>query len=107
MNTIKFSHYYDKLNLQKTAELLTIRELTIPDDMNPFLKMYDTRYIIDEEERFYQFKDGKYIQLIFLGNYRVPFCTIRPRYGKYGDKKPYYEGKIGEIFNIVIERGSE
>ncbi|OEJ15441.1 hypothetical protein BFL38_14225 [Brachyspira hampsonii] len=51
---------------------------------------------------YYELKKGKYIQLIFLGNKNIPFCTIRSAYGKMANKKEYYQSKIGEVFNIII-----
>lgn len=38
-----------------------------------------------------------------VGDKGIPFCTIRPAYNKFGDKKKYYTGKIGEQFIIKIK----
>jgi hypothetical protein len=106
MNKIKFSHNYPKLCTQKTAELLAVKTLSLPQDMNFLLWEYDTKYFkkypINTVD-YYQLGTGEHLQLIFLGNLGIPFCTIRPRYGKLGDKKDYCDSKIGELFEIVIE----
>ena len=39
-------------------------------------------------------RSGKYIQLVFIGDKRIPFCTIRPAWPEY------YESAIGEVFEI-------
>lgn len=98
-NVIKFSKKYPKLWEQTTAELLTVKDITIDENTNKDLLEYDTKAL---DGSYYELKKGKYIQLIFLGNKNIPFCTIRNAYGRYGDKKEYYQSKIGEVFNIVI-----
>lgn len=52
----------------------------------------------------YELKEGNYIQLVFLGNFGIPFCTIRTdRIGYNGmeSKYDYYRKHIGETFEIV------
>ncbi len=43
-------------------------------------------------------KYGKVLQLIFIGNYDIPFCTLRS--DKPG-KLNYYNKQIGREFEIV------
>lgn len=99
MNKVKFSKRYPKLWEQTTAELLTVKDITIDENTNKDLLEYDTKAL---DGSYYELKKGKYIQLIFLGNKNIPFCTIRSSYGRMGNKKEYYQSKIGEVFNIVI-----
>ena len=88
-NEIKFSKNYPKLWGQTTAKLIAVEDINIDENTNKDLLEYEL-------------KKGKYIQLVFLGNKNIPFCTIRSAYGKMGNKKEYYQAKIGETFNIVI-----
>lgn len=99
MNKVKFSKRYPKLWEQTTAELLVVKDITIDENTNKDLLEYDTKAL---DGSYYELKKGKYIQLIFLGNKNIPFCTIRSVYGKMGNKKEYYHAKVGETFNIVI-----
>lgn len=78
MNTIRFSHEYPKLHGQTSAELLE----------------YDTTYVGGR----YPLWSGEYIQPIFLGNLRIPFCTIRSAYPP--GKVAYYHGAVGKVFRI-------
>jgi hypothetical protein len=120
MNQIPFSHSYPKLWGQITAELIAIRLLPAKDvQNNPDLLEYDTKYIdkrdytgfeykevLEKVERFdyYQLpKSGNLIQLVFLGNKGIPFCTLRPEYSKMGNKLEYYKSKIGQEFEIVVK----
>lgn len=107
MNNIKFSHRYPKLWEQTTAELLDVREIK-GNELNDDLLEYDTRYIkefeeITESETQYEYypldKNQDYLQLLFLGDKRIPFCTIRR---KTPTKMEYYKNCIGKIFNIII-----
>lgn len=98
-NKIKFSKKYPKLWGQNQAELLAVKDIIIDDKTSKDLLEYDTKA---EDGTYYELKKGRYIQLIFLGSKNIPFCTIRSAYGKIGNKKEYYQNKIGEIFNIVI-----
>lgn len=100
MNIIKFSKIYPKLWGQTQAELLAVKEIEINENTNKDLIEYDTKAI---DGSYYELKKGKYLQLIFLGNKNIPFCTIRSKYSSYVNKTEYYKSKIGEIFDIVIE----
>jgi hypothetical protein len=97
-NIIKFSHSYPKLHNQEYARLLDVFEID-DTDLNDELKIYDTHWIEEGEEGFYELPKGKLIQLIFYGELRIPFCTIR-RFTQ--EKLKYYKSKIGESFKIEI-----
>ena len=77
MNKIKFSKKYPKLWEQTTAELLAVKDITIDENINRDLLEYDTKA---DDGSYYELKKGKYIQLIFLGNKNIPFCTIISAY---------------------------
>ena len=63
-----------------------------------------TDYLGDKEHCHYPLpKRGELVQLIFLGNKGIPFCTIRTRKGRYGDKYEYYKPLIGEWFDVVVK----
>lgn len=101
---IKFSHDYPKLHGQKTARLIAVEPITIDENTPAELIEYDTRTVAGD---YYSLTKGEYIQLIFIGNLRIPFCTIRKKEswlkGKQLDKYEYYKGKIGQTFNIEIK----
>ncbi len=110
MKAIKFSHKYPKLHGQITAELLAVKPLRIDRNTPDLLLEYDTTYYeIDKKnkwifnERRFPLPTGDYIQLIFLGNLRIPFCTIRKAYPP--SKIDYYKSAIGETFAVVIKEG--
>ena len=94
MNTIRFSHEYPKLHGQTSAELLAVRPIKIDAHTPKELLDYDTTY----DGGRYPLKSGDYIQLIFLGNLRIPFCTIRSAYP--ASKVMYYHGAVGKVFTI-------
>lgn len=95
MNTIKFSHEYPKLHGQTSAELLAVRPIKIDAHTPKELLEYDTTY----DGGRYPLKSGDYIQLIFIGNLRIPFCTIRSAYPP--SKVRYYMNAVGHTFDIV------
>lgn len=94
MNAIKFSHEYPKLHGQTSAELLAVRPLKVDAHTPKKLLDYDTTY----EGGRYPLRSGEYIQLIFLGNVRIPFCTIRSAYPE--SKVAYYKQHVGKVFTI-------
>ena len=94
MNTIKFSHDYPKLHGQASAELLAVRPIKIDAHTPQELLDYDTTY---DGGRF-PLKSGEYIQLVFLGNLRIPFCTIRSAYPE--TKVAYYRNAVGQTFTV-------
>lgn len=106
MNKIKFSKIYPKLWGQTQAKLIAVEDITIDENTDKDLIEYDTKA---SDGSYYKLNKGKYIQLIFLGNKNIPFCTIRSKYGAsapflrdYIDKTEYYKSKIGEMFDIVF-----
>lgn len=94
MNSIRFSHYYPKLHGQTSAELLAVRPLKIDAHTPPELLEYDTTY----DGGRYPLRSGEYLQLVFLGNLRIPFCTIRSAYPP--SKVAYYRQSVGKVFTI-------
>lgn len=114
MYTIKFSHDYPKLHGQTSAELLAVRPIRIDRNTARELLEYDTTYYEHRTEfnqtfavkRHFPLPTGDYIQLVFLGNLRIPFCTIRKAYPP--SKVDYYNSAIGEVFGIeVLEGGAK
>lgn len=112
IHRIKFSHDYPKLHGQITAELLAVRPIRIDRNTPDELLEYDTTYyekpFKDEtslyaEKRRFPLPTGDYIQLVFLGNLRIPFCTIRKAWPP--QKVDYYKAAIGHDFVIHIEEG--
>lgn len=101
MSYIKFSHNYPKLHGQTSAELIAVRPIRINKNTPRELLEYDTKY----DGGYYPLPTGNYIQLIFVGNLGIPFCTIRSSYPP--SKCDYYNGKIGDVFNIVIYEGDK
>ena len=97
MSVIKFSHDYPKLHGQTSAELLAVRPIRIDRSTPKELLDYDTKY----DGGYYKLATGDYIQLIFLGNLHIPFCTIRRNYPP--QKGDYYCGKIGDMFTIEVK----
>ena len=98
MRQIKFSHDYPKLWGQKTATLVYVDVLDLEnelsmEDINQLLE-YDTK---DCNGNYYELPIGDLIQLVFVGNKKIPFCTLR-RYTK--EKWEYYKGCIGEYFEV-------
>jgi hypothetical protein len=113
MKEIKFSHKYPKLWGQQKAELIAVRIINAQAvAINKDLLEYDTKYSVYKKSEdlihyisFQQFEyyklpeEGHLIQLIFVGDKDIPFCTLR----EYTDKKyDYYKNSIGDIFKIVI-----
>lgn len=107
MNTIKFSKEYNKLHGQVSAELLAVKRIKIDTNLDSDLLDYDTTAIDGSR---YNLRNGKYIQLIFLGNKGIPFCTIRsdkPALNGQKAKYDYYSEKVGTQFEIVRTEASE
>ena len=98
MKVIRFSGKYPKLHDQDSAKLLAVEEIKIDKNTPKELIEYDTK---KSDGTYYELKTGYYLQLIFLGEKRIPFCTIRSAFPQH--KINYYKNSIGEIFTIKIE----
>ncbi len=112
MSVIKFSHDYPKLHGQTSAELLAVRPIRIDKNTPKELLEYDTTYYVTRElsevglgmgtiKEHFPLATGDYIQLVFIGNLRIPFCTIRRAWPQ--SKVNYYKSKIGEQFEVMIK----
>ena len=101
MKHIVFSHHYPKLHGQTSARLLAV----IPrkrNEMSEELIEYDTTYFTDDgHKEYFPLKSGNYIQLVFIGNLGIPFCTIRSAFPQ--SKVEYYTSAIGEDFAIKFK----
>jgi hypothetical protein len=95
MNEIKFKHNYIKLQSQTSATLIKVRIL---NETNEMLRIYDTLYNDNGITGDHVLPDCPCIQLIFLGDIGIPFCTLR-NIKDYD----YYMYHTGEKFDIVIE----
>ena len=94
---IGFSHHYPKLCGQTSGKLLAVIPIK-RKDMTDELIHYDTIYYENGKARAFPLPPGNYIQLVFIGNLGVPFCTIRSAWPK--QKVEYYNSSIGEVFDI-------
>lgn len=105
MNTIKFSHHYPKLHGQTSGTLLAVLPIRIDKNTPKELLEYDTKYAekvgLGAVFDYFDLPTGDYIQLVFLGNLRIPFCTIRKAWPT--SKVEYYKSKIGEEFAIKFK----
>lgn len=113
MNAIKFSHDYPKLHGQTSATLLAVVPIRIDRNTPKELIEYDTTYYVTRElsevglglgtvKEYFPLPTGDYIQLVFIGNLRIPFCTIRKAYPP--SKVEYYKGKVGELFKVEVKK---
>lgn len=101
MHVIKFSHIYPKLWGQDQAELIAIR-LINRKDMHQDLIEYDTKTKLGT---YYPLPPNDYIQLVFIGNKNIPFCTLRRM---TQEKFDYYKQFIGQQFKIeLVLKGGE
>ena len=99
MKTIKFSGDYPKLHGQKEATLVAVTRIKIDENTPPELLEYDTK---KSDGTYYELKHGTYLQLIFLGDKAIPFCTIRS--AQPAHKVEDYKASIGQRFIIQIEK---
>ena len=79
---------------QKKAELKGV--YAIAEALHPDLVEYDTK---KSDGSYYPLPKGNVIQLLFLGDKNIPFCTIR----RWTPQKfDYYVSLIGETLKIEI-----
>lgn len=106
MNEIKFSKEYCKLHHQTSAELLAVKKLDINAE-NPCEELLDYDTLAEDGTR-YEIKNGHWIQLVFLGDKGIPFCTIRsdrPALNGMKSKYDYYNKKVGQKFVVTRTYG--
>lgn len=99
MNMIIFDSKYPKLHNQVVAELVAAKSITINKDKHKELLEYDTKR---PDGTYYNIEEGEYIQLIFVGDKHIPFCTLRKANSNY--KLNYYKKLIGKVLKIVITK---
>lgn len=97
---IKFSHEYPKLWGQRFARLVFVDVVDLERELNSGelqdLLEYDTR---TAGGGYYELPLGDLIQLVFLGDKKIPFCTLR-RFTKR--KFEYYRGLRGREFEVKV-----
>lgn len=96
MPKIEFAEQYPKLYGQTSAKLVSVQVL-YPRDFTTELLEYDTKNI---HGKYYPIDTTKtHIQLVFVGNLGIPFCTLR-KYKR--EKLDWYRDLIGDIFDVVV-----
>ena len=98
MNIIFFDDNYPKLHNQTTAKLVAIESIKINNDKHKELWQYDTK---KSDGSYYPINNEQYLQLIFIGDKHIPFCTLR-KFSGYSLN--YYKNKINEEFKIAIKK---
>ena len=96
MVKIKFSSNYPKLWGQKEAILLFVKIIN-QEQLTEDLIEYDTK---NSKGEYYKLPKTDLIQLVFLGNKGIPFCTLR-RYTPM--KLKYYKDCVDKVFDVVID----
>ena len=94
---IKFSSNYPKLWGQTEATLIAVRDIQINKQTHPDLLEYDTK---KPDGSYFKLANGNYIQLVFIGNKGIPFCTIRSAFPT--KKVDYYKSNINQVFEIEV-----
>jgi len=97
MNKIKFLGDYVKLHHQTKATLLQVNFTQIDEDTPQELIDYDTTRLDGTK---YKLEDKYYLQLIFLGNFGIPFSTLR---SMGYEKMKRYVSNINKEFEIEIQ----
>jgi hypothetical protein len=105
MNTIRFSHFYQKMPRDyQYSKLLQVIPVKL-EDMSPEFLLYDTTYIDGGEEKQYPLPTkGEYLLLLLQagsGHGRL-WTTLRSRYGGKRDKLEYYNRLAGKILECVV-----
>ena len=112
MNTIRFSHFYNKLPRDyQYSRLLQVIPIQL-SELSPEFRRYDTTYLDGGEEKQYPLpSSGNYMLLLLQGGsgHGKLWTTIRSRWSKngglsrkYADKYEYYHSLIGEIFECKV-----
>lgn len=104
LNTIKFSHEYDKIlfvEKSRPVRLLQVMRVKL-DDLSDYMIDYDTTFYNNATHRDdkYILKRGNYL-LLFFSQQATMFTTIRSDWPQ--QKYEYYMSKVGEEFMIQIE----
>ncbi len=111
MPKIKFSHDYPKLWGQKSVKLIYVGLLdgrTLPEELIEYDTKYSEPVILQPSGakskifKYYPLPKTQLIQLVFLGDKGIPFCTLR----RYEPKKYEYYSSLGKsktFFDVVVE----
>lgn len=96
MPSIKFSHDYPKLHGQTSARLIEVTAIDY-ENLHPDLIEYDTKTCKGD---YYPLPKTQLIYLLFVGNKKIPFCTLRRLTPL---KLTFCIQQIGKEFNIIME----
>lgn len=106
MNRIRFSHHYPKIWGQRAARLLLVAKVDRHELDEDFVE-YDTTYhdaAAAGGKGHFPLRPGAYLLLVFLGDKRVPFTTVRPW---SPEKADYYTVRLGSMFEIEVAEPAE
>lgn len=95
-NKIVFDYELCKLWGQTSAVLVAVRRIWLENVPAVFVE-YDCRMATGE---LYRLEGGECLQLVFVGNYGIPFCTVRRN---EEGKELFYKSLLNRQFDIVIK----
>lgn len=97
--TIEFNKEYTKLFYQTEGVLIALFKTKL-DKLSPMMLSWDTEYNENGMRKHYHVKGPDLIFLVFLGNFNIPFTTLR----SYTPKKfEYYKNAMRERFELKRE----
>jgi hypothetical protein len=112
MKEIKFSRngYFKLLPIDMLDDLILLEVFPIPskEKLSKQFIEYDTAFNDEMKmdlfgfNQFYPLPSGELLVLLFMDSSGSIFTTVRSRYGKLGDKLPYYLDSRGHSFIIKI-----
>ena len=112
MKEIKFSRtsYFKLFPIDMNDDLILLEVFPIPskEKLSKQFIEYDTAYSDESSadlfkfNQFYKLPSGELLVLLFMDSSGSIFTTVRSRYGKLGDKLPYYLDSRGHSFVIKI-----
>lgn len=77
MKNITFKHRYPKMCGQTSGRLVTVLPIMIDRNTPTDMVKYETTYSEGDKYFYDSLPNGKYVQLVFVGNLGIPFSDIR------------------------------
>jgi hypothetical protein len=103
MKSITFKHPYPKMCGQTSGRLVAVLPIMIDRGSPDELMKYETTYSEDGRYFYDRLENGKYIQLVFVGNLGIPFSDIREAWPE--NRVRFFYESVNEEFSFNFTKG--
>lgn len=103
MKNITFKHRYPKMCGQTSGRLVAVIPFMIDRTTPEDLMKYETTYSENGKYFYDRLENGRYVQLVFVGNFGIPFSDMREAWPE--NRVKFFFESVNQEFAFNFRKG--